>query len=328
MKPALDFETYSEAGTIFDPVAQKWRIPEGARKRGLEAVGAPAYSEHPTTEVLTGSYDLLDGYGIRRLGPHLPPPEDLFVHVTRAGAELESHNAMFERLIWTNVCIPRYGWPPLPPIVQRCSMATARTNSLPGKLEFLGDVLRLDTRKDKEGKRLLDKFSIPRNPTKKDPRLRILPPDAALLAEAKIYIRSGTEIQATNNPALYEAIEFERLCLYCDQDVRTEQAASAAMVPMSPYELESWQINQEMNWRGIGIDRAGVQDCRAVLDAVMDYYSEECRRITGGIGPAQVQALVGWIQGRMHGPTFRPNGGGGYGFSGQYDPDLDDDVPF
>lgn len=328
MRPALDFETYSEAGHIWDEAAQKWRMPEGARTKGLAVVGAPAYSEHPTTEVLTGSYDLLDGRGVRRLGPHLPPPEDLFIHVTRPGAELESHNAMFERLIWANVCVPRYGYPPLPPIVQRCSMATARVNSLPGKLDALGDVLRLDTRKDKEGKRLLDKFSVPRNPTKADSRRRIPPPPPALLAEAKIYMRSGAEMQATSNPPLYEAIEFERLCLYCDRDVATEQAASSAMPLMSTSELEIWQINQAMNWRGIGIDRPAVLDCRAILGQVLERYGTECQEITGGIGPSQVQALVGWVQGRMHGPTFRPNGAGGYGLSGQYDPTLDDDVPF
>lgn len=302
MRPALDFETYSEAGHIWDETTQKWRMPEGARKKGLESVGAPAYSEHPTTEVLTGSYDLLDGKGIRRLGPHLPPPEDLFSHITRPGAELESHNAMFERLIWANVCVPRYGYPPLPPIVQRCSMATARVNSLPGKLDALGDVLRLETRKDKEGKRLLDKFSVPRNPTKADSRLRIRPED--------------------------DPEDFERLCLYCDRDVQTEQAASSAMPLMSASELEIWQINQEMNWRGIGINREAVRDCRAVLGQVLDRYGAECREITGGIGTSQVQALVGWVQGRMHGPTFRAGGSGGFGFSQQYDADLADDVPF
>lgn len=302
MRPALDFETFSFCGFDWNETTQRWQALPGARAKGLAAVGAPAYSEHPSTEVLTGSYDLLDGRGVRRLGPRLPPPEDLFVHVTRPGAELESHNAMFERLIWANVCVPRYGYPPLPPIVQRCSMATARVNSLPGKLDVLGDVLRLETRKDKEGKRLLDKFSVPRNPTKADSRLRIRPED--------------------------DPEDFERLCLYCDRDVATEQAASTAMPPMSASELEIWRINQEMNWRGIGIDRPAVQDCRAVLDQVLERYGTECREITGGIGTSQVQALVGWVQGRMHGPTFRADGAGGYGLSGQYDPTLDDDVPF
>lgn len=295
-RPTLDFETYSAAGFAWSEADQKWRAPPGAREKGLWSVTAPAYSEHPSTELLTGSYDLCDGHGVRRLGPHLPPPEDLFVHVTRPGAELESHNAMFERLIWMNVCVPRYGYPPLPPIVQRCSMATARTQSLPGKLEALGDVLRLDVQKDAEGKRLIRKFCIPRDPTKKDPRLRIMPAD--------------------------DPEDFERLALYCDRDVLAEQSASGVMMPMSPTELECWRLNQEINWRGLGIDREGVRDCIAVLEGCMERYGAECREITGGIGPSQVQALVGWIAGRMHGPAFRA------AVQPQYSEELDDEVAF
>ncbi len=355
MRPAIDFETYSSAGHCWDAEAQKWRAPPGAREKGLSAVGAPVYSEHPSTEVLTVSYDLCDGAGVRRwrpgqkaarvvhckrepydvycgrpeplgnqfeigrdgdratviakhrtwlladwsrvaacrrlvgktLGCWCAPeachcdtyaefaalPWDLFDYILRPGAELESHNAMFERLIWTNVCVPRYGWPPLPALVQRCSMATARTNAYPGKLENLGEVLRLDARKDAEGKRLLKKFSVPRDPTKKDPRLRIRPED--------------------------DPEDFERLCQYCDQDVRTEQEASSKLVQMSPSELAAWQLNQAINWRGLRIDRAGVRDCIAVLEACMDRYGAECRELTGGIAPSQVQALVGWVAGRM-----------------------------
>lgn len=292
MLPALDMELFSEAGFIWDDETRKWHAPAGSRDKGLKTVGAAAYSEHPSTEVLTLSYDLVDGRGLRRWRPGQPLPHDLFRHVLN-GHPLESHKAMFERLQWMNVCVPKYNWPPLPPGVQRCSMATARTQSLPGALEALGEVLRLDVKKDAEGKRLIRKFCIPRDPTKKDPRLRILP---------------------TDDPE-----DFERLCAYCDRDVQSEQGASARMLPMTPAELEFWRIDQEINWRGIGIDRDGVRDCIAVLDAVMDHYGEECREISG-FGPSQVQALTGWINGRLHGPTFQ--------HQPQFDADLDDDVPF
>lgn len=291
MLPCLDFESFSSAGFAWNDETQKWTALPGSGKKGLQTVGSAAYSEHPSTEVLTLSYDLVDGRGLRRWRPGWPLPHDLFAHVTN-GHPLESHNAMFERLIWTNVCTPRYGWPVLPPRSQRCSMATARTQSLPGGLDNLGDVLRLDIRKDAEGKRLIRRFCIPRDPTKKDPRRRILP---------------------TDDPE-----DFERLCLYCDRDVQSEQAASAAMVPMSPAELEFWFIDQEINWRGIGIDRAGVGDCIAVMDTLMERYGEECREISG-FGPSQVQALVGWINGRLHGHS---------GGTAQFDAVTSDDVPY
>lgn len=169
-KATIDFETYSEAGFEWDGEG-KWRSPPGAQKKGLPAVGAAVYAEHPSTEVLTLSYKLGHAAPVQRWRPGLPLPTDLFAWE----GLIEAHNVMFERLIWHLVCEPKYGFPPLDVKRLRCSMATARVNNLPGKLEILGDVLRLPTRKDKEGTRLIGKFSVPRNLTKKDDRLRILP---------------------------------------------------------------------------------------------------------------------------------------------------------
>jgi DNA polymerase len=267
--PTLDFETYSEAGHAWNPATRKWELPPGARKKGISAVGSSAYTEHPTTEVLTASYNLCDGRGIRRWRPGQPAPLDLFAHIARPGAVLESHKAMFEFEVWTNVCIPRYGWPRLPPYVQRCSMALAHVNQYPGALDNLGAVLRLEVQKDTDGTRLIKKFCIPRNPTKTDPRTRIRPED--------------------------DPEDFERLCAYCDRDVTTEMAAADAMPPLTTAELGFWLIDQECNARGLAIDREGVRDCISILNQVISQYGEECRVITGGIGPTQVEATRGWL---------------------------------
>lgn len=269
MLPTFDFETYSEAGHIWE--VDRWKAPPGATKKGLPAIGAPVYTEHPSAEVLTLSYDLLDGKGLRRWKPGDAPPIDLWLHVT-AGKPLEAHNIMFEYLVWMNICVPKYGWPPLGNVSGlRCSMAQARVNSLPGALGKLGAALGLDIQKDKRGGALLDKFSVPRKPTKANPTTRISPAD--------------------------EPDEFEALCVYCDQDVRAEQAASSdpRNAPMTPAELEFWQVDQEINRRGLALDRKGVRDCIAVMEQAISQYGKECEAITGGIGPSQVQALIGWL---------------------------------
>lgn len=269
MLPTFDFETYSEAGHIWE--VDRWKAPPGATKKGLPAIGAPVYTEHPSAEVLTLSYDLLDGEGLRRWKPGDAPPIDLWLHVT-AGKPLEAHNIMFEYLVWMNICVPKYGWPPLGNVSGlRCSMAQARVNSLPGALGKLGAALGLDIQKDKRGGALLDKFSVPRKPTKANPSTRISPAD--------------------------EPDEFEALCAYCDQDVRAEQAASSdpRNAPMTPAELEFWQVDQEINRRGLALDRKGVRDCIAVMEQAISHYGKECEAITGGIGPSQVQALIGWL---------------------------------
>lgn len=267
-KPTLDFETYSEAGFVWNAETRKWGPLPGAPqgKKGLGVVGAVVYTEHETAEVLSAHYDLCDGRGVRRWHPGDPLPYALFEHVA-AGRELDAHNSMFEFLVWSNICVKKYGWPPLNPYVLRCTMATARVNNLPGALGNLGSVLGLDVQKDKAGTRLLDKFSKPRNPTKGDPRTRILPqgdPDG---------------------PALFD---------YGDRDVAAEQVAGDAMEPMSADELAFWQIDQEINRRGLGVDRAAIRDCLAVLAEAHDQYGREHVALTG-LQPGQLAEVRGWL---------------------------------
>jgi hypothetical protein len=92
-----DFETYSEAGCVFDPATMKWTGPPGASKgkKGLPVVGAACYATHPTTEVLSFYYDLKDGQGRRFWDPTLPNPRPLFDYVA-AGGLFEAWNSAFE----------------------------------------------------------------------------------------------------------------------------------------------------------------------------------------------------------------------------------------
>lgn len=284
----IDVETYSEAGFVWDAAANKWTCLPGAPqgRKGLPVVGASVYTEHESAEILTLSYRLPRGWRTTpqhlwptlprgpkvRWRPGEPNPQDLFDYLA-AGGTLESHNSMFERLAWGNICTRKYAWPSVEPRARqlRCSMAKARVNSLPGALGPLSDVLRLPVPKDKDGKRLLDKFSVPRNPTKTDPRLRILPED---------------------DPA-----DFEKLQAYCDTDLDAEHGASRhpRVAPMSGEELDFWLIDQEINFRGVQIDRPAVRDCIAILNQALVKYGDECRAITGGLDPTQVQALGGWL---------------------------------
>ncbi len=266
---SFDFETKSEAGYIWNLASQKYEVPNGARFKGLKGIGSFAYAEHYSTDVLCMSYGPHGVTPRRRWRPGDPPPQDLFDHLA-AGGLVVAHNAMFERAIWHYQCRRRYGWPELPFHQMRCSMATARVNSLPGKLEMLAEVLG-GPDKDPEGKRLLKKFSIPRDPTKKDARHWIEPE--------------------------HEPDEFEKLLRYCDSDVDAEDGATDRMSPMTDAELLFWWVDQEINWRGLGTDTAGVTACIGILRQALARYGEECKRITG-LEATQLQALRGWLAGR------------------------------
>ena len=270
--PDMDFETYSEAGYVWDPQANKglgrWRSITGGAKSGLFAVGAPVYSEHPSTEVLSLAYDLKDGKGSRLWLPCMPPPQDLFDHIA-AGGLIEAHNSGFEWLIWTNVCWRR-GWPPLPLKQLRCSMAKARAFGLPGSLDKGGELMALDLTKDKDGKRLLKKFSLPRNPTKKDDRRRIDP------------------MTDDEGPKLYS---------YNDTDIKSESELSAHCPDLTPMELETWLADQRINMRGVSIDMQTVDNFISIFEQATIALNGELNRITAGRVPtaSKIQDLTAWL---------------------------------
>lgn len=267
----IDFEAYSEAGIAWDEEAQTWTTLAGATKKGIAAIGALAYAEHPTTEVLTLSYCLPGDNFPTRWQPGMASPQRLFDHIA-AGGLVEAHNVMFERAIWHYVCRRLYGWPDVPPQQWRCSAAKARVNNLPGALGNLTDVLPVQTKKNADGKRLINKFSVPQKPSKKYQRRRILPAD--------------------------DPTDAENLYSYCDQDVIAEMEASSLMMPMSVNELRFWQLDQRINWRGVAVDRQSVRNMIAVLEQAQTRYGTECAAITGGLSPSQGQKLQGWMAGR------------------------------
>lgn len=268
----MDFETYSDAGFQWNEDGKKWDALAGCskQKKGISAVGSAAYAEHPSTEVLTLSWKLPGDNAVTRWTPGQALPQRLFDYIASGGI-VEAHNSMFERFIWHYVCRRRYGWPEAPGERSwRCSAAKARVNNLPGALDNLTEVLDTTIKKNADGKRLINKFSVPQKPTKKQPATRIL---------------------FSDDPA-----DAENMMKYCDDDIYAEEEASRLTFPMSRDELEFWFIDQEINFNGIAVDRSGVRDMVAVLEQTLSQYGEECMVITGGFGPSQVQKLQGWLQ--------------------------------
>jgi DNA polymerase len=268
--PECDFETRSEAGYLWDEAAQKYRAPRGAMKKGLPAIGAARYAEHPSTDAQLFAYDLKDGLGVRQWMPGQPNPQDLFAHVARGGL-IEAHNNMFERLIWRHVMERRYGWPSVPARQWRCSMAKARAHALPGALGLIGQVLNLPLQKDKEGERLLKLFAMPRDPTIKDSRRWIEPAD--------------------------EPEQFAKYAAYNRTDVLAEAEASIRCPDLEGEELEFWQADQAINWRGVHIDRAGVLDCIAIVEQAHAQYNAELCALTGGTvaRASELAKLKSWL---------------------------------
>lgn len=279
--PDMDFEGYSAAGFEWDAASGKFKPPVGATKKGLPAIGAARYAEHDSTEVLCLAYDLKDGTGRKMWLPGMPLPADLLTHLAQFDPSappsyhqtglIESHNSMFEFRIWAKVLHERWGWPEIHLGQMRCSMSKARAYSLPGALGNLAEVLRVEIGKDKDGKKQLERFSWPRNPTKGDARTRI------------------TCAEDPENAA--------KLYSYCDQDIVAEAGCSVRLPDLIPQELDYWLADQRCNWRGVGVDLESVQACIAVLDQAHRKYNSELYQLTGGTvaRASEIGKLQEWV---------------------------------
>lgn len=274
--PDVDFETYSEAGCIFDYATQKWSGPPGAAKgkKSLPVVGAAVYATHPTTEVLSLAYNLKDGRGPQLWVPPAPAPAPLIAWI-KAGGIVEAWNSAFEWWVWNYVCTPKYGFPPLPIEQCRCAQAKARASGYPGALEKAGNILKLTTPKDDAGAALLKKLSVPQNPTKANgQRLRFRPADAPE--------------------------DFAALYRYNDRDIMAEAEASSRCPDLTGEELEFWLADQRINRRGVAIDVESLHACCRLVEMCLKQYDAELHALTGGAveRASQLERLKGWLAGQ------------------------------
>lgn len=213
--------------------------------------GPYRYSEDPSTEVLCLAYKL-EGHQTEIWHPDKPSPSLLFRYI-HLGAEVHAHNVGFERAIWQNVCVARLGWPEINPKQWRCSAARCAHMTLPRSLEKACVALKLDIQKDTEGARVMQRLCKPHKPTKTRHSEWVEDPDL-----------------------------FERLYLYCMQDVEAEDALEHHLLELSPRELAVWQLDQEINARGLKIDIDTVEAYLTAIEQFRDTLREELVELTGG----------------------------------------------
>ncbi len=248
----LDFETYSEID--------------------IKTHGAAVYAAHLSTEILCLAYDLDNGQGKHVWMPGMKIPHGILAAIAFGGGVfIEAHNSSFEYLIWNLVGVKKYGWMHLPPEAFRCSQSKALAYGLPSSLDQVAAALRTPHQKSKEGTRLINKFSKPHKPSKKDPRTRIRPED---------------------DPA-----DFNNMLQYCIQDVSTEQDISRRVPDLHPIELEVWQLDQKINQRGVHIDRDSLEGCTSIIEQALEKYEKELVPLTGGMVKTvgQHAKIVEWL---------------------------------
>lgn len=245
-KLTIDFETYSEAGYEFSDIG---RITSG-NKKGLELVGACVYSEHPTCDIISLAYSS-DGIDVKIWTPDQPLPDFCIGPDTL----IEAWNVGFERLIWNNVAIHKYGFPYVRMEQWRCCMAKSKAYSMPASLKTASRILDLKHCK-LDGKKLIDKFTKPQRLTKK---------------------RTERRVRLSDDEDSKAFLEYNKF------DVLAECEASTFLPELSKPELKFWQLDQIINERGIPIDVESLETALKLLPEIYKKYNLLISELTNGM---------------------------------------------
>ena len=178
-----------------------------------------------------------------------------------------AYNAQFER-----VCLSRYLGHWLDPHQWRCTMVMAAYLTLPGRLADAAVALGTTEKKMEEGKDLIRYFSVPCKPTKTNGgRTRNLPADAP------------------EKWAVYKQ--------YNAQDVETERAIRKALekYPLPEQEWELYALDQQINDRGVRVDKKLVKNAIAVDAVFAQAAYQRAKELTGLENPGSVNQLKAWL---------------------------------
>ena len=178
-----------------------------------------------------------------------------------------AYNAQFER-----VCLPRYLGHWLDPHQWRCTMVMAAYLTLPGRLADAAVALGTTEKKMEEGKDLIRYFSVPCKPTKANGgRTRNRPGDAP------------------EKWAVYRQ--------YNAQDVETERAIRKALekYPLPEQEWELYALDQQINDRGVRVDKKLVKNAIAVDAVFAQAACQRAKELTGLENPGSVNQLKAWL---------------------------------
>jgi DNA polymerase len=227
----------------------------------LKKVGAWAYSEHETTEVIVLCWAFDDGavdYWLPRHGAKMP---EVLRKAIAAGEPVEAHNCSFEISIWLNVMVKRYGWAPIPPEQWRDTMAVAHYYALPGGLDKLARVLGLPG-KDPMGAKLITKYS-------------------------KLHLKTAK--------AVIPDADMQKWIRYCTQDVEEQRTISNYLGDLPDDELALFHLDLKIELRGLYLDHAGIEAASAVVDGRAADLEKEFRALTG-VGPNQRDKVLAWFE--------------------------------
>ena len=249
---------------------------ESRSRTNLKTAGLARYVRDPSTQVLMGAWEENDSGNIEfwDISMAKRPPKHL-VDILRDPHVIKwAFNAQFERLMTEHVLGIK-----VPPSSWRCTMVLSYMLGFSGDLAMIGRLIGLDESKLKDpvGDKLINMFSKPRKPSKKEP------------FEWRDWI---------TNPE-----EFQQFGGYNRQDVRAESAIGRRLGNTSKYpildsEWELYGLDQYINDTGLTIDVDFARNALALAERRKPIIMEQMRDITHLDNPNSTTQLKPWLMDR------------------------------
>ncbi|HAP4095569.1 TPA: DNA polymerase, partial [Enterococcus faecalis] len=236
----------------------------------LTKVGVYKYADSPNFEILLFAYSV-DGQPVECEDLTISEiPDEIVAALTDKNVLKIAFNAQFER-----VCLSKYLGVPyyLDPAQWHCTMVHANELGLPASLGQCAKYLNIEQQKDTRGTQLINFFSKPCKPTKKNGmRTRNLPEHAPE--------------------------KWQTFIEYCIQDVNVEMAIANKLnrFPVPESEWKLYTLDQRINDRGAEIDH---ELATAAIDIMADLSEaglNEMKELTGLENPNSLAQLKKWLE--------------------------------
>ncbi|MDR3472208.1 MAG: hypothetical protein P4M09_11020, partial [Devosia sp.] len=241
----------------------------------LKRVGAAVYAKHPTTKILCMSWAFNDE-PVATWRPGQIFPARIWRHVEQGGI-VRGWNVAFEFWIWNErllthmLALAGRRYPALKIAQLRDTMAQAAYWGLPMGLGDAAPAAGVQVLKDKAGHALMLQMCRPRQ-IKKD----------------------GTVVWwDETDPAKYD-----RLCDYCEQDVRTERAIADRLPPLPDDEQDTWELDFQINVRGVRVDTYLVSRLEKLVAESRVRLTAQLIQLTNGqvTGLNKVKEFLAWLK--------------------------------
>lgn len=263
---SLDLETYSDVD--------------------LNKCGVYKYAQSSAFEILLLGVSVNGGeVQVYDLAQGESGPVEIIKALTDNSVLKWAFNASFERVclsVWLQRYYPQYFesydihedtvGDYLDPSAWRCSMVWSAYMGLPLSLAGAGAVLGLSEQKLKEGKDLIRYFCVPCKPTQ-------------------------TNGGRTRNLPEHDVQKWETFKAYNKRDVEVEMSIQDRLkkYPVPDFVWEEYHIDQEINDRGIALDRTLVKKAIAFDEKSKAELSEKMQELTNLDNPNSVQQMKQWL---------------------------------